>query len=154
MVGGPNGENVVYGEGLGLPTEQTVDSLFNQFGKGVARAEGTGLLALRVSDCRNQLPETQVSRMSGGVARATGVKLSLGNTEAPGWTLIGGTPASDITPIATDSRGVAGFANVDPRGVIIEAIAPNGTPYGRTAVNVRPNQLTQANIRPDYSYAD
>lgn len=85
-----------------------------------------------------------------------GVRLALLNADEDplGWTLIGGRPSANNPPVETDARGVAGFANMTPRSVIVEGIAPDGTRYGRTAVPVKANTITQANLRPNYSYAD
>lgn len=157
LVGGPNGEPVVYGDGIGLPTNDTIDDFFAAFGQGAVREAGRGLIGLRVYDCRNELPEAQLARTQNQLRRASGVRLELVNAEARAWTLVGGRPAAAAPgsdPLPTDNRGVAGFFNIEPMALIVEAIAPNGESYGRTNVTVRPDQLTQANIRPNYFFAD
>jgi hypothetical protein len=51
----------------------------------------------------------------------------------------------------TDARGIVGLANLDPGPYTVEGIAPvggpDGTPYGRTTVQVRPGVITLAEIR-------
>lgn len=157
VIGGPNGEQVIYGDGIGLPRNDTIDNFFDQFGQGAARQAGTGLVGLRVYDCRNESAEAQQARTVNQLRRATGVRLELVNSEARAWTLVGGRPAAPAPgnpSLSTDDRGVAGFFNIQPMALIVQAIAPNGERYGQTNVTVRPDQLTQANIRPNYSFAD
>jgi hypothetical protein len=136
MVAGAGGEQAVTGEPITMFTENGVPSLFDAV--GVVRDPAFGLLLLRTVDCRGQ--------------RAPGVQLRLRGAGVP-WVLVNGLPILSDPPLATDASGTAGFLNVPPGNLLIEGYVPAGdATYGRTAVRVRPGQITMAEIRPDYGY--
>jgi hypothetical protein len=102
------------------------------------REPGDAIVAMRTLDCNDEPTD--------------GVTLSLSVDGVP-FTFLTGQPSFGANQ-ATDSGGLAGFANIAvPAGsfsnVTVEGMAPNGMTYGKINVTIRPGQLTQADIRPD-----
>lgn len=136
MRGNPAGGDmpqVIIGQEIPMVRDSVVEGFYTQL--NVEPVPRTGLLALRTLDCNG--------------ARAEGVRVEMLNEEATGWTLISDLPQSDDQSIPTDERGVTGFANIPPRGVVVEGIAPMGDRYGQAGFVVKENQLTIGEIRFD-----
>ncbi len=133
----------VVSEPISLPRELRINEFFQQLtGNPANRNTNSGIIALRTFNCLGQ--------------RAAGVSLELQTdttgTEIP-WVFAGGLPAAGTV---TDKQGVAGFANMslEMGNVIrVRGVTPNGTRYGDVAINVRPNTLTFAEVRPLGPYA-
>lgn len=142
ILGSRDGGQVIVGDPIGMPRIDTMDYFFDQFG-GAARNPDQGTVALRVFDCDETYPRT----------RAEGVRLELltDNPTAIGFTILNGLPAANNPPFETDSRGVAGFGNLRPVSTIIRGMV-DGEEFSRAAVTVRPNQLTQADLRYNDTY--
>jgi hypothetical protein len=109
-------------------------------GIGVTRDPTSALIAVRVVDCQG--------------APAAGVTLSLAQATGLPFSYLSNQPLSTNPPSPTDQNGIAGFANIKLSdglqnfNVTVEASAPNGMKYGKTILELRPNQLTSGEIRP------
>jgi hypothetical protein len=143
IVGDPDGETIL-ADAIGMPRLTTVETFFESFGGGVQRDPTKGLIAMRIFDCG------ELQRR-----RAAGVRLEMlaDSSTALGFTILNGQLASASTPpLETDARGVAGFANVTPAVVALEGVLSGNRRFGYAAVTVRANQLTQADLRPNYFF--
>ena len=146
MIGDPLNEmmpQAIIGDTISMPRISSINEFYAQLSPDV-RDTSTGLLALRVFNCKRE--------------RAENVTLALTNGEASNWALINNLPAANrqdngMTPIPTDTQGVAGFANMKPTTAIVEGVTPDGlTRFGNQSFTVRANQLTFGEIRTDYAY--
>ncbi|HYO97351.1 MAG TPA: hypothetical protein VER33_22725 [Polyangiaceae bacterium] len=129
---------------MGLPVApisvEAADALAEKIGK--PRDPNAAIVAVRTLDCQNQY------------AAGVRLKLSVPGSEQTGvpFSYLTGQPRLAANA-ATDSRGIAGFANVeiptgvDSTNVIVTGIAPNGMEYGAINVTIRRGAVTLASIR-------
>jgi hypothetical protein len=109
---------------------------------GTALDPSKALLALEVLDCDEQ--------------PASGVRFELGGASGEPFTLIGGLPKLPTSPetfVPTDTSGLAGFANVDPGYVFVDAfLVDSNERISRevVAATALPGQLTivEVHARP------
>jgi hypothetical protein len=109
---------------------------------GVALDPAKALLVLEVFDC-DENP-------------ASGVRFEINGSSGSPFTLIGGLPKLPAPPetfVPTDAAGQAGFANVDPGYVFVDAFVANGNvgiSHGPVAATALPGQLTivEVHARP------
>ena len=147
MKGPPEGGYVVRGLTIPLLKTATRDTIYNDLGLPGPADPTRGVLAIRTLDCRR-------NSMGPQGTRAAGVRLEAIPAQPPApavaWTL---SFSNRATPnkLETDMRGVAGFVNVIPGSVDVEAVAPVGPPagliYGRTTLSVRAGVITLAEVR-------
>ena len=145
MKGPPEGGYVVRGLTIPLLKTATRDTIYNDLGLPGPADPTRGVLAVRTLDCERSMSSPQ------GV-RAAGVRLQAIPDAPPppavAWTL---SFSNRATPnkLETDMRGVAGFVNVVPGTVDVEAVAPvnGGVVYGRTTLPVRAGVITLAEVR-------
>jgi hypothetical protein len=103
-----------------------------------------GILAARAVDCNGMRTAGVTLRLTGGNAQGS-VPYTIHNDLATFGTLSGDRP---VSPIPTDSRGVAGFENLLPGVVTVEGVLDNQKSYGSVAIRIRANQLSEAELRP------
>ncbi|MGD0678834.1 MAG: hypothetical protein ABSC94_25800 [Polyangiaceae bacterium] len=136
----PDGTPVVEGIPITPITYSTLDSFYQ--GVGGMFDMTKGLLVARLLDCNGN--------------RAAGVTLNVQNPGmATGYTLY-----SDYLPVQavpgqpfpiSDSHGVSGYANLDPRNYIVSATTPDGkaTYAQMTVATILANVLTEVELRTD-----
>ena len=125
---------------VGLPvapiTARDADNLASQISQ--TRVPTAAILAVRTLDCQDK--------------PAAGVTLTL-SAPSVAFSFLTGQALSTDPVLPTDSRAIAGFANIALTtpfvNVVVEGVAPGGTPYGKVNVTVRSGQLTLVDIRPD-----
>jgi hypothetical protein len=115
-----------------LTSIEAVSLLGQQLGQTLMA--GTGRLLTISAGCDHQT--------ASGVA-LTGEKLG---DSAVGFYAVGGLPSLSAT--ATDSSGFAGFLNVEPGSITLNAKAENGHKAGRVALLVRPGYVSIRRIQP------
>jgi len=145
MKGPPEGGYVVRGLTIPLLKNSTRDAIYNDLGLPGPADPTRGVLAVRTLDCTRNAMGQQGQRAAGVSLRAK-PKQPEGSVA---WTL---SFSNRATPnkLETDARGVAGFVNVLPGTVDVEALAPVGAqriPYGATTLPVRAGVITLAEVR-------
>jgi hypothetical protein len=149
LLGSEDGSIVVLGEPISMHKSEDLASILEAL--DVESGADRGILMARTIDCAGALSD--------------GVRLELLNTTGTPWAMLNGVmfsaPDLDVT---TDVSGVAGFFDVPIGGVVVEASVranctsdsdcsvPAWVTFGRTATLIRPNVISQLEVRPDYSY--
>jgi hypothetical protein len=136
MLGTPDGSTTVQGIAIPMLRETTMDGLFNDLLR--TRDTTAGVLAIRTIGC------------DGKSAADVDVKMDE-PARGFGYTLINNTPVASDPPSPTDSRGVAGYANVSPGTASLRGYVDD-TNIGRTAFRVRANYLTVGEVRNDAGF--
>jgi hypothetical protein len=150
MIGGPEGGTTVRGLPIPLLTTAALLNLYSDIGLGTGLVDvSKGILAVRALTCERDTTSTQLPPTG---TRAAGVTLqglpAPADPPSRSWSLATSNIATRGV-LVTDSRGVTGFANMDPQAYTVQGVAPigGGIPYGNRTVRVRPGIITIFEIR-------
>jgi hypothetical protein len=127
----PSVQSIALGE-FPLTTMVATSVLGNQLGKPLL--PGTGRVLTTITGCDMQTTE--------------GVSLTGENMgdDAAGFYAVGGFPS--FSAVSTDSSGFAGFVNVAPGSITLNAQLESGRHVGRVALFVRPGYVSVRRIQP------
>jgi len=138
LVGSQKGTATISGEAIPIPTFGQIVGFSADF--GVALDPTTGTLGVRTIDCTGKRVEGVTLTLSPPVDSAVGYTLTKAGVPLP---------ADPSAPRPTDSRGVAGFANLPPGARSVSGISPYNTKYGHPTFRIAAGAFTLTEVRPD-----
>ena len=133
MLGNLDGTTTVQGIPIPMLRQSVMDGMFTDLIQ--TRDITAGVLAIRSINCLG-VPADNVDVKMDDPVRGFG------------YTLINNQPVASDPPLPTDTRGVAGYANVPPGGTSVRGFVGDSV-IGRTGFRVRENQLTVGEVRSD-----
>lgn len=131
-----------------MPTIETYQDYFPDFGLGLEQTPGSGIALARVFDCMGrQLEGVPVQLIDTEKEQVQNDSLGLVS-----FAFQNGIPLRSGTVASTGDVGIAGYANLDPTSVTLGLLSPQGTVYADAPMRVRRDQSTFADIRPSTPY--
>ncbi|MBV9949557.1 MAG: hypothetical protein JOZ69_22130 [Myxococcales bacterium] len=148
-----DGVPLVAGTPIGIPSIPELADFLAGHQPPATLDTKAGILAARFIDCSgNTGPTYQQIVANPYFGRAASVKIQVKSPTGLGYTLLKNVPIFSDPPVATDFRGVAGYANMAPGNYLISGILLDGTEYGDTAAQIVDNTLTLIEVRTDSRY--